>query len=120
MGPTRLDWPLHGFWRYRLVGLVHTLTALNRNGHTGTCHEQSHDGEQRGARCAGQRQLGDGLHVLHGLAAGVDQAPQIGSGVPRQNSYTFFEGHGEARLDVKIDVASTLSFRDGVQRRDTP
>lgn len=44
-GPTRLDWPLHSFWRYRLVGLVHALTALNRNGHTSTGHEQRHDGE---------------------------------------------------------------------------
>ena len=61
-----MDWPLHSFWRYRLVGLVHALTALNRNGHTGTGHEQRHDSEQRGARSTGERQLGDGLHVLHG------------------------------------------------------
>ena len=52
--------------------LVRTLTALNRNGYTGTGHEQRHDGEQRGARSTGERQLSDGLHVLHGgdLAAG--------------------------------------------------
>ena len=45
---------------------MHALTALNRNGHTGTGHEQRHDSEQRGARSTGERQLGDGLHVLHG------------------------------------------------------
>lgn len=93
---------------------MHALTALNRNGHTSTGHEQRHDGEEGRARCAGQRQLGDGLHVLHGLVSGVDQAPRIGNAGPKQNSVAIFEAHGEARIDVKIDVASTLSFRDGV------
>ena len=51
-----------------LVGLVHALTALNRNGHTGTGHEQRHDGEQRGARSTGERQLGDGLTFFTVLA----------------------------------------------------
>ena len=44
--------------------LVRALTALNRNGHTGTGHEQRHDGEEGRARCAGERQLRDVLHVL--------------------------------------------------------
>ena len=46
------------------MGLVHALTALNHNGHTGTGQEQRHNDEQRGARSASEGQLGDGLHVL--------------------------------------------------------
>ena len=58
--------------------LVRALTALNRNGHAGTCHEQSHDGEEGRARSTGKRQLGDVLHVLHG---GVASAVSFSDGV---------------------------------------
>lgn len=56
------------------------LTRLDGDGHASASHEQSHNGEQRGACSTGERQLGDGLDVLHGLFRRVDQAPRIGSG----------------------------------------
>ena len=51
--------------------------ALEHHGRAGTGQQQGHDGEQDGSGSTGERQLIDGLHVLHGLVGGVDQAPRI-------------------------------------------